>query len=193
VRASEEAVRTAAGSGNDHALGLSEFALGAALLNRDAAADRQRGVEIMVQLREFMREHGPFMIPYTEVLAARERARRGDRDAAIPVMRQAAHKLHQAGELGSGVGCTGLLVEALLERGTQGDLAEAQEEIDRLASLPATRGWVVRDITLLRLRSLLARAGGDEVGYRDLAGRYRAMAESLGFERHIAWAEAMIE
>src|SRR4029450_13457169 len=74
VRASEEAVRTAAGSGNDHALGLSEFALGAAVLNRDTAADRQRGVEIMVQLREFMREHAPFMIPYTEVVAARERA-----------------------------------------------------------------------------------------------------------------------
>jgi hypothetical protein len=25
-----------------------------------------------------------------------------------------------------------------------------------------------------------------------LANRYRAMAESLGFEGHIAWAEAMI-
>jgi hypothetical protein len=26
-----------------------------------------------------------------------------------------------------------------------------------------------------------------------LVSRYRAMAESLGFEGHIAWAEAMIE
>ena len=49
------------------------------------------------------------------------------------------------------------------------------------------------EITLLRLRALLARARGDDVAYRDLVSRYRAMAESLGFEGHIAWAEAMVE
>ena len=47
------------------------------------------------------------------------------------------------------------------------------------------------EITLLRLRALLSRARGDNVAYRDLVGRYRAMAESLGFEGHIAMAEAM--
>jgi hypothetical protein len=50
----------------------------------------------------------------------------------------------------------------------------------------------MREITLLRLRALLTRARGDEPAYRDLVNRYRAMAESLGFEGHIAWAEAMI-
>ena len=43
------------------------------------------------------------------------------------------------------------------------------------------------------VRALLARARGDDVAYRDLVGRYRAMAESLGFEGHITSAEAMIE
>ena len=57
----------------------------------------------------------------------------------------------------------------------------------------ADDGSAMRDITLLRLRALLARARGDDVAYRDLVSRYRAMAESLGFEGHIAWAEAMIE
>jgi class 3 adenylate cyclase len=32
---------------------------------------------------------------------------------------------------------------------------------------------------------------GDDIAYRDLVNRYRAMAESLGFEGHIAWAEEM--
>jgi hypothetical protein len=32
---------------------------------------------------------------------------------------------------------------------------------------------------------------GDETSYRDYRDRYRAMATSLGFEGHIAWAEAM--
>ena len=52
-------------------------------------------------------------------------------------------------------------------------------------------GSVIPEITQLRLRALLARARGDDVSYRDLASRYRAMAESLGYEGHIAWAEAM--
>ena len=50
---------------------------------------------------------------------------------------------------------------------------------------------MVREITLLRLRALLTRARGDSVAHRDLVDRYRSMAESLGFEGHMAWAEAM--
>ena len=42
-----------------------------------------------------------------------------------------------------------------------------------------------------RLRALLARAHGDETGYRKYRDRYRDMAKTLGFEGHIAWAEAM--
>ena len=52
VRASEEAVQTAEGSSNDLALSLAKYALGVALLNRDAAADRHRGLELMVQARD---------------------------------------------------------------------------------------------------------------------------------------------
>ena len=86
---------------------------------------------------------------------------------------------------------TGVLVETLLDRGADGDVAEAQAAIDRLAAAPADDGLVIRDIWLLRLRALLARAHGDETAYRDYRDRYRAMATSLGFEGHIEWAEAM--
>ena len=122
----------------------------------------------------------PFLVPVTELWAARERARRGDRDAAIPVMRKAVDELHQAGRLGYGVWGTGVLVETLLERGAEGDLAEAQEAIDRLANLPADDGSAMLEITLLRLRALLARARGDDVAYRDLV-------ESLSRDGGIAW------
>ncbi len=108
-------------------------------------------------------------------------------------MRKAVDGMHQTGRLAHAVWGTGLLVETLLDRGTQGDLAEAQEAIDRLANLPADEGWAIVDITLLRLRALLARAHGDDVVYRDLMSRYRAMAESLGYEGHIDWAKALIE
>ena len=71
-------------------------------------------------------------------------------------------------------------METLLERGAEGDLAEAQEAIDRLANLPADDGSAMREITLLRLRALLARARGDDAAYRGLAG-------SLSRDGEIAW------
>ena len=181
------------GSSSDLVLGLAEYTLGVALLNRDAAADRSRGLELMVQFRDkCLRDRVLFLVPVAELWVARDRAGRGDRDAAIPVMRQAVEELYQAGGLVYGLWATGVLVETLLERGAAGDVAEAQGMIDRLANLRADEDWAMREITLLRLRALLARASGDDDAYQDLVNRYRAMAESLGFEGHIAWAEAMI-
>ena len=85
-----------------------------------------------------------------------------------------------------------MLVETLLDRGAESDVAEAEAAISRLADAPADDGLIIRDIWLLRLRALMARAHGDEAGYRDYRDRYRAMAESLGFEGHIDWAKVML-
>ena len=70
-------------------------------------------------------------------------------------------------------------------------MAEAEAAIGRLAAAPADEGLVMRGIWLLRLRALLARAHGDAATYAHFRDRYRDMATSLGFEGHIAWAEAM--
>ncbi len=190
VRASEEAVHTA-GFSHDVALSLAECTLGITLLYRDAAADRRRGLELVVQFREFVRERAPSLVPVADLYIARESASRGDRDAAIAMTRQAVDELHQAGRLLYSVLGAGVLVETLLQRGAEGDLAEAQEAIDRLANLLEGDESAMREITLLRLRALLARANGDDTAFRDYRDRYRAMATELGFEGHIAWAEAM--
>jgi adenylate cyclase len=60
-----------------------------------------------------------------------------------------------------------------------------------LADVPTEPGFVQNEISLLRLRALLAQTHGDEVSYRDYRDRYRAMATSLGYEGHMAMAEAM--
>ena len=70
-------------------------------------------------------------------------------------------------------------------------MAEAEAAIERLAAAPSEDGLAPRDIWLLRLRALLAQAHGDDTAYRDYRDRYRALATSLGFEGHLAWAEAM--
>ena len=172
---------------------MAEYTLAVALLSRDVAADRNRGLELMVQAGDIWRRQqiARQMVPIIELSVARERAKGGDRDAAIPVMRQAEDEMYQAGRLGFGVWAIGALVETLLERGAEGDLAGAQEAIDRLAKLQVDQGSAVLDITLLRLRALLSRARGDEASYRELVDRYRAMATSLGFEGHMERAEAM--
>ena len=85
VRASEDAVQTAQRASSDRAVGLAAYTLAVGLLNRDAAADRQRGLELMMQARDiWLRKRALFLIPVTDLWAARETARRGDRDAAIP-------------------------------------------------------------------------------------------------------------
>jgi hypothetical protein len=83
-------------------------------------------------------------------------------------MRAAVDDLVGAGQLLAwGIPATGVLVETLLDRGADGDVAEAGAAIERLAVAPSEDGLVMREIWLLRLRALLARALGDEPAYRD--------------------------
>jgi adenylate cyclase len=82
-------------------------------------------------------------------------------------------------------------VEALLRRRSGDDLEEAKLAIDRFAAVPTDPGSVLHEIWRLRMRALLARACGDEAGYKELAHSYLTMATELGFEGHMKWAEAM--
>jgi hypothetical protein len=108
-------------------------------------------------------------------------------------MRAAVDQLSREGlSLALGVPATGVLVETLLDRGAESDVAEAEAAIERVAAAPADDGLVMRDIWLLRLRGLLARVHGEDARYREYRDRYRDMARTLGFEGHIAWAEAMV-
>jgi hypothetical protein len=60
-----------------------------------------------------------------------------------------------------------------------------------LAATQHDDGLPLRDILLPRLHALLARAHGDAAAYAHFRDRYRDMVRTLGYEGHIAWAEAM--
>ena len=189
----EEAVEITERSSEDFALGWARWALGVALVHRDSRAERERGLAVLAQVRDMCLQ-GRFyhyLLAAVDVDTARERARRGDRDGAIPLLRGAVDDLFHRGQLGYCTGATAFLVETLLERGAGDDVSEAEAAIDRLAAAPDDDGLVAREVWLLRMRALLARAQGDDAAYRDYRDRYREMATALGYQGHRGWAEAM--
>jgi class 3 adenylate cyclase len=195
LREIEEALRIAERSGDDIALAFTRMTRGLALVHRQTAPERDRGHKLMAEVSDELLRRGYALgeLPLANAYLARERARRGDRDDAIPVMRAAADHLFREGRLLGwwSIPATGVLVETLLDRGTDGDMVEAEAAINRLADAPADDGLVIREIWLLRLRALLARTRGDAATYAHLRDRHRDMAKTLDFEGHIAWAEAM--
>jgi AAA ATPase-like protein/adenylate/guanylate cyclase family protein len=190
----EDALRIAERSSDDVVVGFIKAALALALLHRQKTAERDRGQKLGSEVCEVLVNQGRNLcdLPIIDVYLARERARRGDRDDAIGHMRSTVDHLFRTGRLLLwGVPATGVLVETLLDRCADGDVAEAEAAIERLAAAPADEGLAIREVWLLRLRALLARAQGDESRYREYQGRYRDMAKTLGFEGHTKWAEAM--
>ncbi len=194
VREIEDALAIAERSGDNLQLGVAWMTLGLALVHRHTDAERDRGQKLLAAVREVFLRGGHFLcdLPMLDVYVARETDRREDRDQAIPLMGAAVdHLVHDGQLLSWGVVATGVLVETLLDRGTERDVAEAEAAIERLAAAPADEGLAIREIWLQRARALLARAQGDVAAYTHLRDRYRDMARTLGFEGHIAWAEAM--
>ena len=148
VREIEDALQNAERSGDDFALAVTRVTLGLALVHSQPDAERDRGQKLLAEVSEvFLRRgHNLAELPIVDVYLARERARRGDRDGAIPLMRAAVEHLVREGQLLAwGVPATGVLVETLLERGADADVVEAEAAIDRLARLPA-EGLVLRDV-----------------------------------------------
>jgi hypothetical protein len=190
----EDALHAAERSGDDFALAHAQVTLGAALVHRPTVAERDRGEQLLAEVRDvFLRDrHHLGDLPLVYVFLAREMARRGDYDRAIPLMRDTAESVVREGQLlGWGIVTTGVLVETLLDRGDEGDVAQAEAAIKRLAAAPTDKDFALRDILLLRLRALMARARGDTAAYADLRDRYLETAETLGFEGHIDVANAM--
>ena len=192
LRDTAEFLSIAEQSGDDLALDLAEGVHGLALAYQDGPA-RERGFELLAKVREraandrFSRTN----LPIADAHIAREKARTGDIAGAIELARAVVDDLCNSGGSIWTALATSVLVEALLQRGGAGDLDEAERAIAELAAAPTDPGFVVHEISVLRLRALLAHARGDEAAYRDYRDRYRAMATSLGFEGHMQWAAAM--
>lgn len=178
-------------STEDLPLVLLHMTLGVALMQGDTAS-RARGIAMLAELCDTcVREQYAINVvqPLRVAIAAPDAEK--DIDGAIERVRLATDDVFAAGNFSNAEGCTQTLVELLLARGAAEDVAEAEAAIERLSATLPDAKWVTRDIVVLRLRALLARAHGDEPAYRELKHRYRAMATDLAFEVHMALAAEM--
>jgi adenylate cyclase len=192
LRQTADALAIVERSGDEFALHLARSARGITLA-RQHGPECEAGFVMLAEVREAALQ-GRFtltIVPVVDIHLAREKARSGDLDGAIELALAALKNLFDSGGAVWSVLATAILVEALVQRGANGDLQAAQAAVDRLAAVPTDPGFVLHEIWLLWLRALLAQAHGDAAAYANFRDRYRAMAISLGFEGHKKWGEAM--
>jgi hypothetical protein len=193
MRDTAEALEIAKQFGDDFSLTNAEFTRGLIML-RHENADRELGFELLGRVRRVALEHRNLIVAAwcADIDFAAERKRIGDYDGAIELCSGVLDNEIRCGEMTNRGWCSSVLVEALLNRGRDDDLDEAQHVIDNLAATPTEPGYVYHELPLLRLNAMVAKARGDGDRYRDFREQYRALAESCGFEGHIAMAHAMV-
>jgi adenylate cyclase len=166
----------------------------AVVLARQDGPERSEAFELFAKLRdEVLDERLAWLIPpIIDTHIAEEQARTGDLDGAMALARSALDDLHGGGGSIFCLPAATVLVQSLLARNSDGDLEETQAAIDRLATAsPTDPDMALIQVTSLRLKALIAQARSDEEAYRELRDRYRKTVSDLGFEGHIAWADAM--
>jgi adenylate cyclase len=193
LQETEDALQVLERYGDNFSLNVTRVAR-AVVLARQEGAECKEAYELFAAARDdILNERFAWaVLPIIDTHIAAEKARTGDLDGAIALARSVLDDLFDGGASIFWVPAATVLVEALLSRGAEGDLPEAQTVIDRMAAaFPADPGMALVEVPSLRLGALLARANGDEATYRDFRDRYRKMANELGFEGHMALAEAM--
>lgn len=175
-----DALRIAEQAGDDFTVAQARLVRGLVLVRH---ARRDEGFRLLTQARDAARTKGFTMnaLAVVDLEVAMDKARNGDLDGAAKLARAALDGMFDRGAMFLRGVATTVLVEALVERGGDGDLREAQTAIDRLAAVPTEPGFVLHALPLFRLRALVARAQGDDEGCHELMQRYRANAVAAGF------------
>ena len=178
-----EALRIAEQTGDDFILGLAQMTHGVTQIQH-GGPDRDEGLALLRQARESA-ERGRFprvAIPVVDPQLAREKTRTGELDGAVDMARAVFDGDLERGEMFWAWLAATVLVESLLVRCADGDLHEAQAVIDRLAAASVDSGHLPDELTVLRLRGLLARARGDAVDCQQFMDGFHAKAAAAGFE-----------
>jgi adenylate cyclase len=193
MRETAEALQIAERSSDDFILGMALLCRGGALVSRDGP-QREAGLDLFTQARDaaLSERFSLSALIIVEPEFAMEKARTGDLDGGIEMVRAVVDGAYESGDMIWRGRATEVLVQLLVRRGSAGDQHEAQAAIDRLAAVPTDPGFVLHELPLLRSRALLALARGDEDSCRNFMEGHRAKAAAAGFEALVATADATV-
>lgn len=179
-------------AGDDFTLSCARYVRGMTLLTH-GGPHRDEGIGLLSQAREaaVCERFTMALIGFIDIHLVNEKIRMGELDEAVELARPAVAADYDAGGTIMRAAAVAALVEALLNRRAPNDVDEAQAAVERLEAVPTEPGFVFNKIWLLRMRALLAGALDDTAAYRDYRDSYRAMANALGFDGHVAWAREM--
>jgi adenylate cyclase len=124
-------------SGDEFALLFARFARGITLVHRDVA-ERQAGFALLAGVREAALQ-GRFGLTPVSIVAthvAQQKARSGDLDGAIELARTVVDDDLASGVRGWSAVSTTVLVDALLQRSGDGDLARLRGHMKWAAEMP---------------------------------------------------------
>ena len=184
-----DTLRRAESFGDMFGIISAQWTYGVALLRSDITS-HDMAIELLERSRTKF-ANTDCSAPRCRVLAALviDAAREGHRDEAIDELRE-CFSLHSTRGFRLLAGRAGeVLVELLIERGSDDDLAEAHQILDqpqaRHPDVPAMDLW------WLRSRTLLAKAERDALGYSEAAEQYLLLCETLDARGRLAEARQM--
>ena len=156
VRETAEAVRIAEECGEDVTLEAAQ-AHGLVLSRRPTAAERDVALELLRRARDAqVGQRNLFTATKADIRIAELTAEAGEFEGSSKVRAPVDLLFENGGSLSRC--CDRCMVETLLGRGSDSDVHEAAAAIERLAAVPTDPGFVLNEISLLRMRALLARA-----------------------------------
>ena len=140
-----EALTMAEQSGDKLALGCGLLARGIVMFHR-GGSDIALGCDLLAKAREVGLSVHQSIVRIADIHFAMRKLRTGDVYGAIELARNLIEALRASGD-GIWLGkATTILVDALLERGTDSDLMEAEAAVDRLAATKVNPGYVLYEI-----------------------------------------------
>jgi adenylate cyclase len=193
MRETAEALRIAESSSDDFMLYMGRLSRGLVLVRGDEP-EREAGLDLFSQARDaaVTAQFSLSALTIVDPEFALEKARIGDLDGAIDMVRAIVEGAYESGDMIWRGRATEVLVQLLIRRDSDDDQRNAQAAIDRLADVPTDPGFVLHELPLLRSRALLALAGGDETGHRNFLEQHRARATAAGFDALTTTASATV-
>jgi adenylate cyclase len=117
----------------------------------------EAGISLLAKAYDHLARLSGGLRRFADIEIARHRAQSGDLDGAVLLAETTLDEQFATGEMISRGTATTVLVEALLLRGSSGDVGAAQQAIDRLAGVPVEPGFALHKRPLAELRKQMGR------------------------------------